>query len=217
MSMDDDGFEELRRRLRGTKRPPVGGGRGDGDGVDDGGDDDDDEEAGIALRHLALGAGAAVALALAVVVLSAARPAGEAAAPPLPRLAADDPASASSTTVTAVSVTTTTTAARLWPDEPVEVVGTEVRRGGHRWSVGRPGDLVAVGDWDCDGTPTPAVLRPSTSRLWIFDGWSLPDADLIATPGPAVPAAATAIEATACGRATVRTAAGEAHEIAVGP
>lgn len=40
--------------------------------------------------------------------------------------------------------------------------------GGHRYALGRPGDAVAVGRWWC-GTATPAVLRPATGDVWVFD------------------------------------------------
>jgi hypothetical protein len=45
--------------------------------------------------------------------------------------------------------------------------------GEHRFSVGQPGDRVAVGRWQC-GTPTLALLRPATGEVFRFDGW--PDA-----------------------------------------
>lgn len=41
-----------------------------------------------------------------------------------------------------------------------------------RFEVGRPGDEVAIGDWDCDGTATPAVLRPGTGEVFVFSGWA---------------------------------------------
>ena len=99
-------------------------------------------------------------------------------------------------------------AARVWPDEPVEVEGTEVRTGGHRWSVGEPGDLVAVGDWDCDGTSTPAVLRPTAGRVFVFDAWA-EGSEVAAVPGPSAPTDAVGFEAVGgCGRAEVRTSSG---------
>ena len=102
----------------------------------------------------------------------------------------------------------------MWPTEPVEVVGNEVRTGGHRWTVGGPGDVVAVGDWDCDGTPTPAVLRAATGRLHLFDAWATAEGTAEASPGPTVPRTATSFEPTGCGLATVRTADGGVVEIA---
>ena len=40
------------------------------------------------------------------------------------------------------------------------------------WAVGRPGDLIAVGDWACDGGSAPALLRPSTGDVFVFPGWA---------------------------------------------
>lgn len=52
------------------------------------------------------------------------------------------------------------------PSEPV------VEHGGHRYAVGRPGDVAVLGDWDCDGTPTPALYRPSTGEAFVFGSWA---------------------------------------------
>jgi hypothetical protein len=46
---------------------------------------------------------------------------------------------------------------------------------GARYEVGEAGDLVVVGDWDCDGAATAAVVRPADGSVWAFAGWS-PDA-----------------------------------------
>lgn len=43
--------------------------------------------------------------------------------------------------------------------------------GGRRYRVGQAGDEVLVEDWDCDGTPTPALLRPGTGEVFIFPRW----------------------------------------------
>jgi eukaryotic-like serine/threonine-protein kinase len=58
------------------------------------------------------------------------------------------------------------------PCEPVRIDGTTVTVGTIRFAVGAPGDQVAVGDWDCDGNLTPAVLRPSTGEVFLFPGWA---------------------------------------------
>lgn len=42
---------------------------------------------------------------------------------------------------------------------------------GRRYRVGRAGDEVLVGDWDCDGTATPALLRPATGEVFVFPRW----------------------------------------------
>lgn len=44
--------------------------------------------------------------------------------------------------------------------------------GARRYRLGADGDVVAVGDWDCDGVATPALLRPSTGKVFAFDRWA---------------------------------------------
>ena len=61
-----------------------------------------------------------------------------------------------------------------WADGVVEA-------GSERWAVGRPGDLVATGDWACQGTTTLALLRPGSGEVFVFDGWAGPGAELAAT------------------------------------
>jgi hypothetical protein len=125
--------------------------------------------------------------------------------PAVSSLSAASPSSALAPSST--SSTSSTMAARVWPDEPIEVDGTEVRSAGQRWSVGEPGDLVAVGDWDCDGAATPAVLRPSLARVFMFRAWA-GESDVTAVPGPVVPPDAVAFAADGCGRARVTTSSG---------
>lgn len=54
----------------------------------------------------------------------------------------------------------------------VQVAGNVVSVGDRRYQVGEPGDIVVVGDWDCDGTDTPALLRPATGGLFVFERWA---------------------------------------------
>ena len=49
--------------------------------------------------------------------------------------------------------------------------GAILEHGGSRYLVGAAGDFVATGDWDCDGEPTPAIIRPSTGHVVLFDTW----------------------------------------------
>jgi hypothetical protein len=70
------------------------------------------------------------------------------------------------------SSTTSTSSTTTWPAHRVHITGNVVERDGERWTVGRPGDVIVVGDWDCDGEVSPAVLRPATGRVWSFTGWS---------------------------------------------
>lgn len=52
------------------------------------------------------------------------------------------------------------------------VIGNLVRVDGTWFEAGAPGDVVRVGDWNCDGMPTPAVLRPTTGDVFVFDSWA---------------------------------------------
>ena len=45
---------------------------------------------------------------------------------------------------------------------------------GRRYGVGRPGDKALIGDWTCDGTPTLALLQPSTGTVAVFASWPAP-------------------------------------------
>ncbi|MGI8685745.1 MAG: serine/threonine-protein kinase [Acidimicrobiales bacterium] len=77
---------------------------------------------------------------------------------------------------------------------------------GRRYELGRPGDHLLVGDWDCDGTRTPALYRPSTGEVFQFDGWADDGLTLAATDGGRVPAD---------GRPVVRPRAGGCDRIIV--
>jgi hypothetical protein len=56
--------------------------------------------------------------------------------------------------------------------EALTIEGGTIEAGEARWSIGEPGDVVAVGDWDCDGLPSPALLRPSSGDVFVFPGWA---------------------------------------------
>ena len=53
------------------------------------------------------------------------------------------------------------------------VMGSVLVEGGRRYRVGQDGDHLLVGDWSCDGRPTPAVFRPSTHEVFVFDRWTV--------------------------------------------
>ena len=59
-----------------------------------------------------------------------------------------------------------------------DATGPQLVHDARRYVVGRPGDLVATGDWNCDGTATPAVLRPETGEVAVFDRWPPPGASI---------------------------------------
>ncbi|MGH9178930.1 MAG: hypothetical protein ACRD0N_10305, partial [Acidimicrobiales bacterium] len=80
----------------------------------------------------------------------------------------------------------------VWHDNVLEA-------GGARYRLGRPGDQLLLGDWDCDGRDTPALYRPSTGQVFVFTDW--------AGTGAPLPAARTARHAAG---ATARVAPGAA-------
>jgi len=99
------------------------------------------------------------------------------------------PGSVNATTST--TAPTSSTAPRPTPStDPIHIEdGRVVVVGTRRFTAGAPGDRVAVGDWDCDGTATVAVLRPSTGAVFVFDDWATASADLSASATAHVPGA----------------------------
>ena len=63
--------------------------------------------------------------------------------------------------------------------EQVHIAAGFVSVDGRRYPVGTPGDQVAVGDWDCDGVATVAVVQPG-GQVYLFDSWPL-EAPLVGT------------------------------------
>lgn len=77
--------------------------------------------------------------------------------------------------------------------EEIALDGLVAQIGSVTVHLGRPGDLVALGDWHCDGVATPALLRPETGEVFVFPEWRL-DAPVEVEAITVVPDA-TAIEA----------------------
>jgi hypothetical protein len=71
--------------------------------------------------------------------------------------------------------------------EPYSVVGAHLVLAGVTYELGRPGDLTAVGDWDCDGRATPALVRPSTGEVFVFDSWARADRAVTVRAATVVP------------------------------
>ena len=59
--------------------------------------------------------------------------------------------------------------------EAVVVGGGTISAGPVRWTLGQPGDVIAVGDWECDGRAAPALLRPATGDVFVFPDWAVED------------------------------------------
>ncbi|HUF33487.1 MAG TPA: hypothetical protein VMN58_09805 [Acidimicrobiales bacterium] len=120
----------------------------------------------LALRPLAGAASLLVGLTLAV---------GGAMAPSVP--AGETPALNESATTAPLMppgrdhTTPATAATPVRPTPPDDGPDDEhtLEIHGGRWVVGEHGDVVVLGDWNCDGRRTPALLRPPDATVWTFD------------------------------------------------
>ena len=78
-------------------------------------------------------------------------------------------------------------------DRPSSTISTPFGR----WRLGTEGDLIAVGDWNCDGRSTLAVVRPHSGLAAFYESWPRSARSV----GPArivtVPRHATAVSAIA--------------------
>ncbi|MCA1844947.1 MAG: hypothetical protein LC792_17490 [Actinobacteria bacterium] len=79
---------------------------------------------------------------------------------------------------------------------------------GAHYEVGEPGDIVAAGDWRCDGQPTLAVLRPTTGEVFLFDDWA-GDEDVTARLVGRAPGGAALAPGRSCAEIEVRRAGAE--------
>ncbi len=52
--------------------------------------------------------------------------------------------------------------------------GAILEHAGRRYAIGASGDIVLTGDWDCAGEPTPAIVRPTSGAVVVFDTWPAP-------------------------------------------
>lgn len=68
----------------------------------------------------------------------------------------------------------------------VLMVPTDAGAAAGRYALGAVGDEVVVGDWDCDGTDTPAVVRHDSGEVFHFDGYG----ELSPTRAPTLPSGA---------------------------
>jgi hypothetical protein len=114
---------------------------------------------------------------------------------PLPP--ASVPAGPTTITTTTTTPTTPATGAVAQPTStPGD--GTLVVDGA-RFEVAEPGDVVVVGDWNCDGLATPAVFRPSTGSVFAYDAWARHGAPAVAHTLGRAPGAVGIRPAEACG------------------
>ncbi len=80
---------------------------------------------------------------------------------------APPPATAPPSSTSAINTrqTTETTSLVTTPGDLV------IEHAGRRYGLGAAGDLAIVGDWNCDGVRTPALLQRSTGIVAVFDSW----------------------------------------------
>lgn len=93
--------------------------------------------------------------------------------------------------------------------EAVALDGRTATVGSVQVVLGEEGDLVSLGDWDCDGTATPALLRPASGEVFVFPRWSLDEP--LEVPATTVVPDASGISAGDgdCPELVVRTPEGE--------
>ncbi len=56
---------------------------------------------------------------------------------------------------------------------PINIIGDSIIVDDLTFRVGVPEDTILVGDWNCDGRSTLAVLRQSTGEIFVFDDWAI--------------------------------------------
>lgn len=94
------------------------------------------------------------------------------------------------------------TASRV-PSAPAGVV----EAGAARYAVGSPSDTVAIADWACTGTPTPALVRSSDGVVFVFEQWAVAGHDVTGRATGVLPAGASLVAPSPCG-APVASVAG---------
>ena len=99
--------------------------------------------------------------------------------------------------------------------EALHIHGAAIQAGSARFQAGEPHDQVAVGDWDCDGIATPAVIRPSTGEVFVFARWASSNRPITMGPTAVIPDAtrpATTV-APSCGPLVVQRADGSSTSV----
>lgn len=140
-------------------------------------------------RRLRIAGPALAGIAVALVAVAGLRSGGAPATATAPTTA---PSSTSllPTTLTAAPTPSSTTVAVAAPTSDPAIQFTHE---GRRYGLGAPGDVAVLGDWDCDGVATPALLQRSEAMVAVFDEW--PDHGSTVSPTAMAPApGATGLE-----------------------
>lgn len=85
------------------------------------------------------------------------------------------------------TVPSTTLASRVWP--AAEAQDGVLSGPDGRFTIGSPEDVVLAGDWLCRDEPLPALLRPASGEVFVFDRWPAPDEELVGRSVAVVPGA----------------------------
>jgi hypothetical protein len=107
-----------------------------------------------------------------------------------------------------------TTTQAIGPKPTIE--GNRISLGNREWLAGAPGDLVTIGDWNCDGLATPALLRSSTGEIFVFESWPAPGERIAIHAQQRVSSAKRLEPPTGCGAPVVRTLDDHAVTIRLG-
>jgi hypothetical protein len=120
---------------------------------------------------------------------------------PVPPPPSSTPSAADTTSTTDTSTTTAAACARVSPPaadpdgdgcpSPVAIGDGWVAVDGVRYAVGQAGDLLAVGDWECDGRATVAVVRRPGGEVFLFPGWASEGTELVVPVVTTVPSPAS--------------------------
>jgi len=95
-------------------------------------------------------------------------------------------------------------------EEPWWRIGAVLAVGNDRYTLGTPDDLVVLGDWNCDGTATPALVEQLTGSVFLFEEWARDGGTARVTETRRVTGAvaATATRIARCDVLTIETADG---------
>jgi tRNA A-37 threonylcarbamoyl transferase component Bud32 len=86
-----------------------------------------------------------------------------------------------------------------------------------RYRIGQPGDVVVVGRWRC-AAALPALLRPATGEVWVWDAWAGPGAPQAARLATRVPQARSiVVEPGSSGCDRLRVVRADGGTVGVGP